>query len=118
MSRLTRSSMRTHLTRAATAVLALTMVGGVGLTAAMHAAAAVTATAHCKTLVFVPEVLGIAPEMLNGTGCDLTYGAHVKPGIVYGQVVGWAKPREFSDTSSFCPRETIKEGICTFHNPH
>jgi hypothetical protein len=110
--------MRTSIARAATAAIALAMVGGASLAAATHAAAA-TNQHTCMALVFVPPVNGPTgvriPLSLLGTGCDnAKSGAGVKPGTVTGQVVGWANPRTFAYSSSLCE---VSLDTCIFYNP-
>jgi anaerobic selenocysteine-containing dehydrogenase len=109
--------MRTSIARAATAAIALAVAGGASLAAATHAAAA-TPSYTCTSLVFVapqPVLTGVNPEYLVGTGCNVPgYGAHVRKGIVTGQVVGWANPRSFSYIGSLCPKG-LK--TCDFYSP-
>jgi hypothetical protein len=111
--------MRTSIARAAIAATALAMAGGASLAAATHAAAATTNHHTCTILIFVPPVNGPTGikvgQTLVGTGCDIKgRGAGVRPGTVTGQVVGWAKPRTFSYSSSLCE---VSLETCTFYDP-
>jgi hypothetical protein len=111
--------MRTTITRAATAAIALAMVGGAGLAAATHAAAATTSYT-CESLVFtqppvpIPGAPKVQPELI-GTGCNVPGkgNASGRGKTVTGQVVGWGTTLSFSYTASACP----VHGNCTFTGP-
>jgi len=111
--------MRPSIARAATAAIALAMVGGASLAAATHASAATTSYT-CKNLVFtqppvpLPGVPKVQPHLV-GTGCNVpgkgNASGHGK--TVTGPVAGWGATHSFSYTASACP----VQGNCTFTSP-
>jgi hypothetical protein len=109
--------MRTSIARAATAAIALAVVGGTSLAAATHAAAA-TPNYTCATMEFTQPVvvlkrLRIPPQLVGLTGCNLpATGIFMadSPGTVTGQVIGWANPRSFSFSGYRC----FVPGTCNF----